>query len=67
MDNKYIRPSVSPWGEPLLFIKKKDGTFILCTDYRLLNKVTITYKYPFPRIDDLFDKMKGAKAFLKLA
>jgi hypothetical protein len=55
MDKGYIRPSVSPWGAPVLFVKKKDGTLRLCIDYRQLNKVTIKNKYPLPRIDDLFD------------
>jgi hypothetical protein len=55
----YIRPSVSPWGAPVLFMKKKDGTLRLCIDFRQLNKVTIKNKYPFPRIDDLFDHLRG--------
>ena len=50
----YISPSVSPWGAPVLFVKKKDGTLILCIDYRQLNKATVKNKYPLPRIDDLF-------------
>jgi hypothetical protein len=57
MDKGYIRPSVSPWGAPILFVKKKYGTFRLCIDYRQLNKVTIKNKYPLPRIDDLFDQL----------
>ena len=56
MDKKYIIPSVSPWGAPILFVKKKDGTLRLCIDYRKLNKVTIKNKYPFPGIDDFFIK-----------
>jgi hypothetical protein len=63
LDNGYIRPSVSPWGEPTLFVKKKDGTLRLCIDYRQLNKMTINNKYPFPRIDDLFDQLRGATFF----
>ena len=63
---KYIRPSVSPWGVPVLFVKKKDGTLILCIDYRQLRKVIVKNKYPFPRIDDLFDQMRGAKLFSKI-
>ena len=51
----FIRPSASPWGAPVLFVKKKDGSFRMCIDYRQLNKVTIKNKYPLPRIDDLFD------------
>ena len=52
LEKKYIRLSVSPWGAPVLFVKKKDGTLRLCIDYRQLNKVTMKNKYPFPRIDD---------------
>jgi hypothetical protein len=66
MDKGYIRPSVSPWGAPVLFVKKKDGTLRLCIDYRLLNKVTIKNKYPLPRIDDLFDQLGGASVFSKI-
>jgi len=55
LDKGFIRPSVSPWGASILFVKKKDGTLRLCLDYRQLNKVTIKNKYPLPRIDDLFD------------
>jgi hypothetical protein len=66
LDNEYIRPSVSPWGAPFLFVKKKDGTLRLCIDYRQLNKVTIKNKYPLPRINDLFDQVGGAKIFSKL-
>ena len=66
LDKGFIRPSNSPWGAPVLFVKKKDGTFRLCIDYRQLNKVTIKNKYPLPRIDDLFDQLKGAKVFSKI-
>jgi hypothetical protein len=62
----YICPSVSPWGAPVLFVKKKDETLRLCIDFRQLNKVTIKNKYPFPRIDDLFDQLKGANIFSKI-
>ncbi|KAJ4951553.1 hypothetical protein NE237_028385 [Protea cynaroides] len=55
LDKGYIRPSISPWGAPVLFIKKKDGSVLLCIDYRELNKLTIKNRYPLPRIDDLFD------------
>ena len=65
MDKGYIRPSVSPWGAPFLFVKKKDGTLRLCIDYRQLNKVTIKNKYPLPKIDDLFDQLGGCVYFLK--
>jgi hypothetical protein len=51
----YIRSSVSPWGVPVLFVKKKDGMLRLCIDFTQLNKVTVKNKYPLPRIDDLFD------------
>ena len=51
----FIRPSVSPWGAPVLFVKKKNGTLRLCVDYRQQNKMTVKNKYPLPRIDDLFD------------
>ena len=66
LDKKYIRPSVSPWGAPVLFVKKKDGTLKLRIDYRHLKKVTMKNKYPFPRIDDLFDQMRGEKVFSKI-
>ena len=58
MVNKgFVRPSTSPWGAPILFVKKKDGNMRLCIDYRELNKVTIHNQYPLPRIDDLFDHL----------
>ena len=57
----FIRPSSSPWGAPVLFVKKKDGSMRSCVDYRALNEVTIKNKYPLHRIDDLFDQLKGAK------
>ena len=66
LERKYIRPSVSPWGASVLFVKKKDGTFRLCIDYRQLNKVIVKNKYPLPSIDDLFDQMRGAKVFSKI-
>jgi hypothetical protein len=62
----YICPNVSPWGAPVLFVKKKDGTMRLCIDFRQLNKVTVKNKYPLPRIDDLFDQLKDEKLFLKI-
>jgi hypothetical protein len=58
-----IRPSVSPWGAPEIFVKKKDGSLRLCVDYRDLNCATVKNRYPMPRIDDLFDQMKGATVF----
>ena len=66
LDKGFIRPSVSPWGAPVLFVKKKDGTLWLCVDYRQLNKLTVKNKYPLPRIDDLFDQLKGASIFSKI-
>jgi hypothetical protein len=66
LDKKYIRPSVSPWGAPILFVRKKDGTLRLCIDYRQLNKMTIKNRYPLPRIDDLFDQVRGATIFSKI-
>ncbi|KAG8485863.1 hypothetical protein CXB51_019210 [Gossypium anomalum] len=66
MDRGFARPSFSPWGAPVLFVKKKDGTLRLCIDYRQLNKVTIKNIYPLPRIDDLFDQLKGASVFSKI-
>jgi hypothetical protein len=66
MDKGYIRPSVSPWGAPSLFVKKKDDTLRLCIDYRQLNKMTIKNNYLLPRIDDLFDQLRGATIFSKI-
>ena len=57
VDRGFIRPSISPWGAPILFVKKKDDTWRLCIDYRQLNNVTIRNRYPLPRIDDLFDQL----------
>ncbi|GKE80992.1 putative reverse transcriptase domain-containing protein, partial [Tanacetum coccineum] len=56
-DKGFIRPSSSPWGAPILFVKKKDGSFWMCIDYRELNKLTVKNRYPLPRIDDLFDQL----------
>ncbi|XP_071726824.1 uncharacterized protein [Rutidosis leptorrhynchoides] len=66
LDKGFIRPSSSPWGAPVLFVKKKDGTLRMCIDYRELNKVTIKNRYPLPRIDDLFDQLQGACFFSKI-
>ncbi|TYK09834.1 Retrotransposon protein [Cucumis melo var. makuwa] len=66
VDKGYIRPSVSPWGAPMVFVKKKDGTLRLCIDYRQLNKVIIRNKYHLPCIDDLFDQLRGAALFSKI-
>ncbi|KAG8503637.1 hypothetical protein CXB51_001568 [Gossypium anomalum] len=65
-DKGFVSPSFSPWGAPVLFVKKKDGSMRFCIDYRQLNKVTIKNKYPLPRIDDLFDQLKGATMFSKI-
>ncbi|XP_021736153.1 uncharacterized protein LOC110702706 [Chenopodium quinoa] len=65
LDKGYIRPSSSPWGALVLFVKKKDGSLRLCIDYRELNNVTVKNKYPLPRIDDLFDQLKGAGIFFQ--
>ncbi|KAK1414436.1 hypothetical protein QVD17_30180 [Tagetes erecta] len=65
-DKGFIRPSSSPWGAPMLFVKKKDGSFRMCIDYRELNKLTVKNRYPLPRIDDLFDQLQGATHFSKI-
>ncbi|KAI3825909.1 hypothetical protein L1987_07638 [Smallanthus sonchifolius] len=65
-DKGFIRPSHSPWGAPVLFVKKKDGSFRMCIDYRELNKLTIKNRYPLPRIDDLFDQLQGSTYFSKI-
>jgi len=66
LDKKFVRPSVSPWGTPVLLFKKKDGSMRLCIDYQQLNKVTIKNRYPLPRIDDLMDQLVGAYVFSKI-
>ena len=58
LDKNFIRPSSSPWGAPVIFVEKKDGTQRMCVDYRSLNEVTIKNKYPLPRIEDLFDQLR---------
>ncbi|GJV46987.1 putative reverse transcriptase domain-containing protein [Tanacetum coccineum] len=65
-DRGFIRPSTSPWGAHVLFVKKKDGSFRMCIDYRELNKVTIKNRYPLPRIDDLFDQLQGSSVYPKI-
>ncbi|GJY84621.1 putative reverse transcriptase domain-containing protein [Tanacetum coccineum] len=65
-DKGFIRPSSSPWGAPVLFVKKKDGSFRMCIDYREFNKLTIKNRYPLPRIDDLFDQLQGSHYFSKI-
>jgi len=66
LEKRFVRPSVSPWGAPVLLVKKKDGTMRLCIDYRLLNKVMVKNKYPLPRKDDLMDQLVGACVFSKI-
>jgi hypothetical protein len=66
LDLGLIRPSMSPWGAPVIFIRKKDGSWRLCIDYRQLNKATIKNQYMLLRIDDMFDQMKGAMVFSKI-
>ncbi|GJV44928.1 putative nucleotidyltransferase, ribonuclease H [Tanacetum coccineum] len=65
-DKGFIRPSHSPWGAPVLFVKKKDGSLRMCIDYRELNKLTVKNRYPLPRIDDLFDQLQGSRFFSKI-
>src|ERR1041385_9561547 len=62
----FIRPSSSPWGCPVLFVKKKDGTEMMCVDYPPLNLATIKNKYPLPRISDLYDQLAGSSVFSKM-
>nr|GEX56338.1 putative reverse transcriptase domain-containing protein [Tanacetum cinerariifolium] len=67
LSNKgFIRPSSSPWGAPVLFVKKKDGSFRMCIDYQELNKLTVKNRYPLPRIDDLFDQLQGSSVYSKI-
>ena len=65
LDKGFIRPSVSRRDAAVLFVKKKDGTLRMCIDYRQINKVTVKNKYPLPRIEDLFDQLKGQASFQK--
>nr|GFA10850.1 putative reverse transcriptase domain-containing protein [Tanacetum cinerariifolium] len=65
-DKGFIRPSSSPWGAPVLFVKKKDGSFRMCIDYRELNKLTVKNHYPLPRIDDLFDQLQWSSVYSKI-
>ncbi|GJX99920.1 putative reverse transcriptase domain-containing protein [Tanacetum coccineum] len=62
-DKGFIRPGSSPWGAPVLFVKKKDGSFRMCIDYHELNKLTVKNRYPLPRIDDLFDQLQGSSVY----
>ncbi|GJT79058.1 putative reverse transcriptase domain-containing protein [Tanacetum coccineum] len=65
-DRGFIRPSSSPWGASVLFVKKKDGSFRMCIDYRELNRLTVKNRYPLPRIDDLFDQLQGSRVYSKI-
>ncbi|GJS71002.1 putative reverse transcriptase domain-containing protein [Tanacetum coccineum] len=65
-DKCFIRPSLSPWGASVLFVKKKDGSFRMCIDYRELNKLTVKNRYPLPKINDLFDQLQGSLFFSKI-
>ena len=62
----FIRPSISPWGPPVFFVKKKDGSLRLCIDYRQLNRFTIHNQYPLPRIDELFNQLQGFRVYSKI-
>jgi hypothetical protein len=66
LDRGFIRPSVSPWGSPVLFVKKNDGSMRLCINYKELNKATVKNKYSLPRINDLFDQLHGSQVFSKI-
>ena len=66
LDKGYIRPSISPWGALVLFVRKKDGTLRLCIDYKQMNKVTIKNRSPLLQIDYLFNQLKGVAVFLKI-
>jgi hypothetical protein len=66
LEKGFIRPSSSPWGAPVIFISKKDGTQRLCIDYLALNEVPVKNKYPLPRIDDLFDQLCGVCVFFEI-
>ncbi|GKC62295.1 putative reverse transcriptase domain-containing protein [Tanacetum coccineum] len=65
-DKGFIRPSYLPWGAPVLFVKKKDGSFRMCIDYQELNKLTVKNRYPLLRIDDLFDQLQGSSIYSKI-
>ena len=66
LDKGFIRPSTSPWGAPILFAKKKDKTLRLCIEYKQLNRVAIKNRYPLPRVDDLFDQLRGERVYSKI-
>ncbi|GKB75850.1 putative reverse transcriptase domain-containing protein, partial [Tanacetum coccineum] len=66
LEKGFIHPSSSPWGAPVLFVKKKDGSFLMCIDYRKLKKLAIKNRYPLPRIDDFFDLLQGSSVYSKI-
>ena len=66
LDKEFIKPSTSPWGASVLVAKKRGKTLRLCIDYRQLNGVTIQNRYPLPRIDDLFDQLRGVRVYSKI-
>lgn len=66
VDSGFIQPSKSPYGAPVLFVKKKDGTMRMCVDYRELNRITVKNRYPLPCVEELFDRLRGAKYFSKI-
>ena len=66
LNKGFIRPSTSPWGAPVLFVKKKDGSLQMCIDYRQLNRATIRDQYPLPLIDELFDQLQGSRVYSKI-
>nr|GFC38244.1 putative reverse transcriptase domain-containing protein [Tanacetum cinerariifolium] len=65
-DKGFIRPSFTHWGAPVLFVKKKDGSFRMCIDYQELNKLTVKNRYPLPKIDNLFDQLQGSSVYSKI-
>ena len=66
LDKGFTRPNASPWGAPMLFVRKKDGTLRMCVEYRQINQMTIKNKYPLPRINELFDQLQGIAYFSKI-
>nr|GEV10874.1 putative reverse transcriptase domain-containing protein [Tanacetum cinerariifolium] len=66
LDKGFVRPSFSPWGSPVLFVKKKDGSFWMCIDYHELNKLTVKNRYSLPRNDDLFNQVQGSSVYSKI-